>query len=352
VGGYLDLSRDGKPERLAQFGLPRFDTPQELADWLGLGVGQLAWLTHRCDQAHRPRDVRNAHYHFHWVRKRVTGYRLIEAPKPLLRAAQQKILQEILNRVPPHPAVHGFVRGRSIRTNAVPHVGRRVVLKFDLENFYPTVSFARVVAIFRSCGYAREAAIWLARLTTSALPLALENPPDQPGFPALYRARHLPQGAPTSPALANLSAFALDLRLAGLARTFRAGYTRYADDLTFSGNSRFLHSLRAFIPLVRQIVASERFRLHPAKRRVMRSSQQQRVTGVVVNAHANISRQEFDRLKAILTNCIRRGASTQNHERHEDFARHLRGRIAHVLNVNSSRGEKLLGLYEQIDWQS
>jgi hypothetical protein len=110
--------------------------------------------------------------------------------------------------------------------------------------------------------------------------------------------------------------------------------------------------LRTFIPLVKKIVASERFRLHRTKRRVMRSSQQQRVTGVVVNAHANIPRQEFDRLKAVLTNCLRRGPSTQNHDRHEDFARHLRGRISHILSINPARGQKLLGIYEQIDWQS
>ena len=85
----------------------------------------------------------------------------------------------------------------------------------------------------------------------------------------------------------------------------------------------------------------------------MRSNQQQRVTGVVVNERIGVARpRPCDRLKATLTNCIRRGASTQNHDRHPDFAGHLRGRIAHILHINANQGNKLLELYSQIDWQS
>jgi hypothetical protein len=350
IGGWLDLSRDGDSMHLLRSGLPVFHTPQELADWLQIPLGRLAWLVHRFDVDQHPADERKAHYHFRWLKKRSGGKRLIESPKPTLKRVQQRILHEILDQLPPHSSSHGFVTGRSILTNAAPHVGQRVILKFDLENFYPSVGFSRVVAIFRSLGYSREASIWLARLTTSALPGSavgwnlwspeLEN----------YLTRHLPQGAPTSPALANLSAFSLDLRLAGLARTFGARYTRYADDLTFSGDDRFLRSLAVLIPLVEKIVRSERFRTNKAKRRVVRSHRRQQVTGVVVNHHPNVCRRDYDRLKAVLTNCVRRGPSTQNHARHADFAAHLRGAIAHVSHLNATRGGKLLRLFEQIDW--
>ncbi|MBI5760998.1 MAG: RNA-directed DNA polymerase [Planctomycetales bacterium] len=352
-GGFLDLNRDGDPARLKQAGLPVFQTPQELADWLQMPIGRLAWLVHRFHDHQRPATVKLSHYHYQWIAKRSGDRRLLEIPKPQLKAAQEKILREILDLVPTHSAAHGFVTGRSIKTNAEPHVGQRVVMKFDLENFYPSVKYSRVVAIYRSLGYSREAAIWLGRLTTSITPplgTLKDLATEAEWIP--YATRHLPQGAPTSPALANLSAFALDLRLAGLARTFHANYTRYADDLTFSGPDQFLRSLRVFIPLVMQLIRQERFRVKLSKRKVIRNSQQQRICGVVVNEQIGIPRREFDRLKAILTNCVRRGPATQNHERHPDFAAHLRGRIAHVSHLHSERGARLLDLFEQIDWNS
>ncbi len=351
-GGYLDLSTDGDDSRLADFDLPRFHTPAELAEWLSLPLGQLAWLIHRFSESHRPQDERSAHYHFRWLKKRTGGWRLIEAPKPTLKRTQTQILYEILDRIPPHKAAHGFVAGRSIVTNARPHVGSRVLVKFDLENFYATVTFSRVTAIFRSVGYSRDAALWLAHLTTSALPPTLAFPEGDSSAIVPFLRRHLPQGAPTSPALANLSAFGLDIRLNGMAHAFGADYTRYADDLTFSGDESFLRSLRAFIPLAQQIVAAERFRVNIKKRRVIRDNQRQSVTGVVVNSRVNVARSEFDRLKAVLHNCVRFGPSSQNRAGHENFAAHLQGRIAHVTQLNAERGNRLLAMYDRIDWSA
>ncbi|MEX2286173.1 MAG: reverse transcriptase family protein [Planctomycetaceae bacterium] len=349
-GGFLDLSRDLDEERLQHFGLPIFSTPDELADWLEMPVGKVAWLVHRFTHAHRPDNAQEAHYHHHWMRKRRGGYRLIESPKKILKAVQSRILHEILDHISAHPSAHGFVAGRSIVTNARPHVGQHVLLKCDLENFYPSLRFARVVAIFRSVGYSREAAIWLARLTTSALPGNIPFPGGDPSAILPYLRRHLPQGAPTSPALANLSAYSLDVRLSGMARAFGAAYTRYADDLTFSGPEPFVGSLRTFIPLVRKIIRSERFRANTAKRKVIRANQRQMVAGVVVNERTNVSRCDYDRLKAILHNCMRHGPASQNRDKREDFASHLRGRIAHVAQLNSERGSKLLGIYQQVNW--
>ena len=263
-----------------------------------------------------------------------------------------RILREILDKVPVHPQAHGFCAGRSVLTNAQPHVGRRIVLKFDLENFYPNVRYSRVVAIFRSLGFSRDVAIWLGRLTTSALPWDAERNLDHPlHLTALnYYHRHLPQGAPTSPALANLSAHGLDVRLSGLARKFDARYTRYADDLTFSGTRQFAGALSDFIPLVRQVIRDERFFLNRTKGKVLRNNQRQTVTGVVVNSKPNFRRDEFDRLKATLHNCVQRGPVSQNRQKHERFSEHLRGRIAYVAQLNPDRGAKLLELYDQIDW--
>lgn len=361
---FLDYSLDTNQPRLAKFELPVFQTPRQLADWLGIRIGELAWLVHFNTSDRRPSDEQRSHYVYRWIKKRsasleagapnshpvLTQWRLIEAPKQTLKAVQRKILTEIVEKVPTHPAAHGFVRGRSIVSNAKPHVGQAVVIKLDLQNFYANVTYSRVVAIFRSIGYCREAAIWLARLTTSAVPWSLSVPDGDEGTKSLYVRRHLPQGAPTSPALANLSAFGLDVRLSGLIKKFGGNYTRYADDLTISGNDDFRYALRCVIPLTEQIVQSERFSLNHRKRKVIRRGRRQLVTGVVVNQKANIRRDEFDLLKAILTNCVKLGPSTQNRESHEDFAAHLRGRIAFVRHLNRSRGEKLQRLFEQINW--
>lgn len=349
TGHYYDMTRDGDTEKLARYELPRFSTPVELAEWLNIPLGKLAWLTHRFTQFDRPDDAQDSHYIYHWKPKR-SGFRLIESPRPFLKMAQQQILHEILNQIPLHTAAHGFVRGRSSVTNATPHTGKRVVVKFDLENFYTSVKFSRVVAIFRNLGYCREASLYLARLTTSVIPMSLPFPDGSLRPLVPYLSRHLPQGAATSPALANLSAYSLDVRLSGLARAFDADYTRYADDLTFSGSEQFLRSLQVFLPLVNQIIRSERFQVNHMKRRILRENQQQKVTGVVVNEHPNVPRKEFDLLKAILTNCIRQGPGTQNRENHPDFASHLRGRVAYVQQLNPSRGQRLLQLYEQIRW--
>lgn len=350
TGQYLDLSTDSDPRWLDYYGLPNLATPADLADWLEMPLGRLAWLTWRGQEGWKPPSEEKAHYVYTWKKKKSGGWRLIESPKPHLKAAQTKILREILDRVPAHPAAHGFVRGRSIVTNAAPHVGQRVLLKIDLENFYTSVRYSRVVAIYRSLGFSREVAIWLTRLTTAVVPWNLASPDGRTSVITPYLSHHLPQGAPTSPALANLSAFALDVRMTGLARKYHLVYTRYADDLTFSGSSRTIPALAEIVPLTTRIIRSQRFRVHRSKRKFQRSSQQQSVTGIVVNSHLNVARRDFDRLKATLHNCVKHGPSQQNRDDRPDFAAHLRGRVMHVMQINPNRGEKLLRLYDQIDW--
>ena len=142
----------------------------------------------------------------------------------------------------------------------------------------------------------------------------------------------------------------MDLRLAGFAKSYGATYTRYADDLTFSGPADLHYAMATIIPLIQQIVRQERFNLNPQKRRVLRAHQRLTVTGVVVNERTNVARADFDKLKAILTNCQRNGPSTQNRNQVEDFYHHLQGRIAHVSMLNPDRGQKLTALFQAIDW--
>ncbi|MCI0380248.1 MAG: reverse transcriptase family protein [Gemmataceae bacterium] len=291
--------------------------------------------------------------------------RLLESPKQKLKALQRKILHELLDLVPAHAAVHGFRRGHSIVTYAAPHVGQAMVLRLDLSDFFVSVPARRVRALFRALGYPRQVAHLLTGLCTHATPEAAW--PDNAGQnsdPVLserkrnedWRTRrrhagpHLPQGAPTSPALANLCTFRLDARLSGLAEAAGAGYTRYADDLAFSGGPNFARAARRFQHHAARIILEEGFDVNWKKTRKMRPATQQRLAGVVVNVRPNIRRKDYDELKAILHNCRRRGPNLQNRSNNPEFRAHLLGRIAHVASIHAERGRKLQLAFDGINW--
>jgi RNA-directed DNA polymerase len=267
------------------------------------------------------------------------------------------LLHEILDAIPPHAAAHGFCAGRSVRTHVAPHVARPMVLTLDLAEFFPTITAARVVALFLTAGYPEPVARRLAGLCTNAVPADVWNDPACPfQGPERWHARrlygqpHLPQGAPSSPALANLAAYRLDVRLSALAAAMGADYSRYADDLAFSGGPELARAVRRLIVQVGAIALEEGFRVNHRKTRVMRRGVRQRITGVVVNAHPNVAREVYDTLKAILHNCVRHGPAGQNRAGHSDFRAHLAGRIAHLAMLNPSRGSRLWATFEQIDW--
>jgi len=160
----------------------------------------------------------------------------------------------------------------------------------------------------------------------------------------------LPQGAPTSPALANLCAFGLDRRLAGAAAAVGAEYSRYADDLAFSGDAAFARRIQKFSTFAAAIALDEGFDVNFRKTRIMHHAQRQLVCGLVVNERPNLPRRDYDRLKAILTNCRRHGVDAQNREERADFRAHLQGRVAWVEAVAPARGAKLRALFEAISW--
>jgi RNA-directed DNA polymerase len=339
--------------------LPVLATPGDLAVWLGMEIDRLAWLTSDAQRLRpnnqRPHAQAASHYRCLLQAKRRGGLRLIEAPKADLKLAQRLVLDGLLNHVPVHEAAHGFVAGRSVASHAAAHVGQPVVVRFDLKDFFPSIRASRVHAMWRTLGYPEGVARSLTALCSTRTPAAvIERLRDDGGVDWMgakrLAAAHLPQGAPTSPALANLCAFRLDLRLAGLAWVFGATYTRYADDLVFSGPATLRHRLPALQAWTAGIAADEGFVLHPRKTRCMPSHRQQRITGVVVNQKLNTPRRDFDRLKARLHQCVLRGPASQNLDGIEDFRAHLQGQIAWVGQLNPARAGKLMRLFEKVDW--
>jgi RNA-directed DNA polymerase len=345
----------------ALWSVPAITTSAELASFLDIDPSELDWFADIQRRERTSRGEALRHYRYRWVAKPSGSFRLIEAPKPRLKAFQRRILDEILGHVPPHDSAHGFRPGRSITTFAAPHVGQAIVLKMDLRDFFVSITSARVTAIYLTAGYPEPVARLLSRLCTNTVPPQVMHQvtraaPDGAGRAMPWQDQrpcacpHLPQGSLTSAALANLAAYRFDARLAALSTAAGAVYTRYADDLVFSGGHSFARSIQRFSTQVAAVAIEEGFALQHRKTRIMRQGVRQRVAGVVINQKINMARDDYDRLKAILCNCMRHGPSEQNRSKVADFRAHLAGRVAQIKRLNPDRGDKLARLFEQIRW--
>lgn len=296
---------EGREKRAADNGLPDLKGPQELAAGLGLSVSRLRHLTF-----HREVDG-GTHYRAFTIPKRDGTPRLIWAPKKDLKAAQRWVLRQVAEKLPVHSAAHGFLPDRSIVTNASVHAGAEVLVKLDIEGFFPTVTWRRVKGLLRKAGLSEQVATLISLLCTES-PRELVHFRGQQMYVATGP-RVLPQGAPTSPALTNALCMRLDRRLSGLARTLGLRYTRYADDLTFSfrppeggaAGASYHAPVGALLRGARDIVTAEGFKLKDDKTRVLRKGDRQKVTGLVINgekgaAAARVPREVLRRLRAAL----------------------------------------------------
>ena len=327
-------------------GLPNIGTVGALAKWLDVTVTQLEWLVD-LKRYERKTQAHFLHYHYSLVDKRDGSKRLIESPKTLLKSAQRQINSEILSQLPAHPAAYGFRKGMSCQQHAANHTNKTYLFLFDLSHCFHSIHWGQVSRVFKEQGYPVSVVRYLTALCTHRCY------PDHPVLSALdseqcllLNERHLAQGAPTSPALSNAVLFKLDRRLDGLAKSLGLAYSRYADDIAMSGNQ---HRDWSFLePLVGSICREQGFNINYRKTRMIRSHQRQKLTGIVVNQKLNIDRREFDRLKAVLTNCVRHGLASQNLDGHEDFRAHLWGSIQYVKSLNEVKGRKLEQIFRRI----
>lgn len=343
--------------RPATWEVPPLTTLAQLAAWLGLSPGELDWFADGRGWLPKATHKTLRHYTFRWILKRDGSARLLEIPKGRLKRLQRWILDQLLSAIPVHPAAHGFCRGRSVKTFAAPHVGRCVVLRLDIRDFFPSIARTRLQALFMTAGYPEEVAVRLSGLCTTRAALdvgetlpAMVKPEARYFVMKRYTSPHLPQGAPTSPALANRVAYRLDCRLAGLAEAAGGQYTRYADDLLFSGDSAFARGASRFLIQVGRILLEEGFEPNWRKARIQRQGVSQQAAGLVLNSGLNVPRKEYEMLKAILHNCVRCGPETQNRGGHADFRAHLLGRIAQVQWIHPAKGARLRAVFDQIVW--
>lgn len=257
-------------------------TAQDAAQYFEVSLGKLAYALYKA-----PDEKRYAPFE---IPKRTGGMRQIYSPNGLTRDLQVKLAPVLQAAYVAHPAAHGFIKQRSIVSNAKLHVGQRYVLNVDLEDFFPSVNFGRVRGLFM------------------AAPFKL-GPAAASVFAQLCTFRNgLPQGAPTSPPLSNFAAAQLDRSLGRLAKENGLRYSRYADDLTFSGNQTTFPApvavsdgvvVQTGEALERAIIASG-FSVNRRKVRLQRRDQRQSVTGISVNTKLNVTRKRIRRIRGML----------------------------------------------------
>jgi RNA-directed DNA polymerase len=229
------------------------------------------------------------YYNSFQIKKRNGDPRTITAPRVFLKTVQRYVLDCILSPLPLHPAATGFRRGFNCSVGAKQHVKCRYLWNIDLADFFPSIGQRQVTQIFENVGYSRGAAYFLSGLC------CLD--------------KRLPQGAPTSPALANLAAKPLDDALATLSENADIKYTRYADDLSFSSNTPISHRFRHNVA---GAINRAGFKLQPRKTRLMGPKIRREVTGLTINDQVSIPRFRRRQLRAYFHQIATNPASFTN----------------------------------------
>lgn len=327
---------DADAGKLQHQGLPLLSSPLALAQAMGIEVAELKFLCFH-------REVgRVRHYQRFSLPKKTGGVRTISAPMPRLKRAQYWVLDNVLARVPCHPAAHGFVPGRSIVSNAAPHCGQDVIINLDLKDFFPGITYPRIKGVFRALGYGETVATLLALLCSENVSdeLLVDGERFFVGGPA--RARVLPQGVPTSPMLTNVLCRRLDRRLQGVADKLGFVYTRYADDLSFSASGDAAGLVGRLLRQVHFILKEEGLTPHPDKLHVQRAGTRQEVTGVVVNQQPAVSRTQRRQLRATLHRARQQGLAACTWQGRPASADVLIGYAQFVKMVQARHGTALL----------
>ena len=237
----------------------------------------------------------------------------IYEPLPDLKFVQSWILHNILEKCPVSDYAKAYLKGRTLKHNAKFHRAQKVLVTMDIKDFFPSISISDVTTIFKNLGYFHDLSCFLAHLC------CLHN--------------ILPQGAPTSPYLSNLRMISLDEKISKYILQNGIRYTRYADDLTFSGDCN-PHSL---IHKVSKIIFDEGFSINSEKTRVAKSNARQEVTGIVVNAHMQVSKEKRRKIRQQVYYIEKFGLESHlEHieENRANYLNHLLGQINFALFVN------------------
>jgi len=265
------------------------------------------------------------------IPKKSGGYRTIHAPLDDLKLIQLWIKENILDKFIPSNYAMGFVKGKSIADNAKFHVGKELVINIDLKDFFPSIKYFDVYKVFKYIGYTDGVSSLLTKLCTT------EN-------------NVLPQGSPASPALSNLVSLKLDKRLSKLAESANSTYTRYADDITFSGKK----DIKSLMPLIKKIIKEEGYTINKNKIRFQYSFQRQEVTGLIVNSRISASKNLINEIENAIYYCNKFGVISHMQKincNKSYYKEHLYGIAYFIKMIDKSKGEKYLKQLNSINWE-
>lgn len=300
-------------------------------------------------------------YHFYQIRKKKGGYREISVPHKDLKFIQNWIKFNILDKIelPDNNYSHAYLKNKSIYTNALPHTDSDIVLNIDLKKFFDSITEVRVYSLFKYLGYANNLAVDLAKICTCPISHRYFETFDNDEvqiFQDVFENNIgvLPQGASTSPSISNLICSRIDKRFYSYALKNNIKYTRYSDDITFSGNKNNLPNLS----LVIKIITEENFFLNYSKISYRVKGQRQMVTGLVVNEGVKVPKKFKREIYRHLHFCIKLTpavhfkflADKENIPLKGFQKEWLLGKIRYVYSIEQKEGIKMFKLYDKIKW--
>lgn len=314
----------------------------------------------------------NKKYYKFEIPKKNGKFRTIYAPQKSLKNLQKKLYKILILFYITKVPVHGFVKNKSIITNANYHLNKKLILNLDLNNFFMTINRGRVFGLFRNKPFGFS--ILISKILTDIC--CLQN--------------ILPQGAPTSPIISNLICRQLDNNLTQLAKAFHCSYSRYADDITFSTNQKEFPIEIAKVEydennkevkhvvgnILKQTILLNGFKINEEKTRIQNKHNRQSVTGIIINEKLNISRKYIRITKSMLYNweinkkknpqlsaaeieklALEYHLKTNQNKifidsKKRDFKKTLRGRINFIKEVRGDNDfvyAKLINKFNQLD---
>ena len=259
------------------------------------------------------------------LKKKDGKIRNIVAPNKALKQIQKLILSNLLEKIKLPKCVFGGVKGRSIIGNAKQHKDEEYLLSIDIKNFFSSIHWKIINKLLLDLGCSCEVAKILTRLTTLNW--------------------SLPQGAPTSPYLANLVLTNSDYRFYNLSKANRFIYTRYFDDIFISGDKRLKLLESQFLKIVKE----EGYNVKTEKNEFYKPNQPKKITGIlIINKQLRI--EDEDELFDYLSILSKKGLSYLKNDNIKKEKESLIGKINFIKSVNLEVGKKLEKEFQQIDW--